>query len=82
MLSCLEDCDSISSLEVLVFLLFWLFSDPVSHFSIQSLLDLISDLDDFSILDDALWQLLQKFFLRRWLKVSINLRLKRNDALF
>lgn len=81
-LGCFEDCDAISSLEVLIFLLFWLFSNAVSYLSIQSLLYLISYLDDFSVFHDAFWQLLQKFLLRRWLEVPIYLRFKRNYGFF
>lgn len=81
MLGRLEDCDAIGSLEVLIFLLFGLFGDAVSHFSVQSLLDLISDLDDLAILYDALWQLLQKLLLGRRLEVPIHLRLKRDNGL-
>lgn len=81
MLCCLEDCDAINPLEVLIFLLFWLFSDAVSHLPIQSLLDLVSDLDDFTILNNALWQFLQKLLLGRRFEVSINLRFKRDNGL-
>lgn len=81
-LGCFEDCDAVSTLKIIIFFLLWLLSNAISDLSVQSFLDLVSDLDDFAVFHDALRQLLQKFLLGWWLEIPIYLRFKRNYGLF